>query len=134
MNPIDFTRPYALTRCPACEETSVKVIESRETKGDSIRRRRRECRECGYRDTTYEVTESFFKLAKENKDIVSRIRKFVSGSDEQAPEENVNTSDTTCEQCSHMSSYGCAFDFPEAGGSFAEECSLFSLSSHASAF
>ncbi|NBX50358.1 hypothetical protein EBT25_10540 [bacterium] len=134
MNPIDYSRSYALTRCPSCDQKAVKVIESRETRGDSIRRRRRECGECGYRDTTYEVTEAFFNLAKENKNALIRVRKVVLGSDGTAPKEIVNTSDTTCEQCCYMGSYGCAFDFPEAGGSFAEECSMFSLVSDASAF
>lgn len=134
MNPIDYARLHVSTRCPSCDQIAVKVIESRETRGDSIRRRRRQCGECGYRDTTYEVTESFFKLAKENKNVLSKIRKFVSGSDELPSEEIVNTSEATCEQCSHMAAYGCAFDFPEAGGSFAEECSMFALFSDASAF
>lgn len=134
MNPIDVARAHLSIRCPSCNEIAVKIIESRGTRGDSIRRRRRECGECGYRDTTYEVTESFFKLAKENKNILGKIRKFVSGSDKPEPKEIVNTLGATCERCSYMSSYGCAFDFPEAGGSFAEECSMYLLSSDAPTF
>jgi hypothetical protein len=33
---------------------------------------------------------------------------------------------STCINCAYWDS-GCAFDFPEAGGSFAEECSMFEL-------
>ena len=42
-------------RCPKCENTDDKVIETRVSKeGDSIRRRR-ECLGCGHRFTTYEM-------------------------------------------------------------------------------
>ena len=41
-------------RCPVCQRSDSKVVDSRETTdGDSIRRRR-ECLECGRRFTTYE--------------------------------------------------------------------------------
>lgn len=41
-------------RCPVCQRSDSKVVDSREaTDGDSIRRRR-ECLECGRRFTTYE--------------------------------------------------------------------------------
>lgn len=44
-------------KCPRCNETDLKVIESREAgDGDSIRRRR-ECQACHYRFTTYERIE-----------------------------------------------------------------------------
>lgn len=41
-------------RCPVCEHTESKVVDSRPADdGDSIRRRR-ECLSCGHRFTTYE--------------------------------------------------------------------------------
>ena len=41
-------------RCPVCQRSDSKVVDSRETTdGDAIRRRR-ECLECGRRFTTYE--------------------------------------------------------------------------------
>jgi transcriptional repressor NrdR len=41
-------------RCPLCNHTESKVVDSRSSDdGDSIRRRR-ECLSCGYRFTTYE--------------------------------------------------------------------------------
>lgn len=43
-----------LTRCPLCNGFA-KIIDSRSAK-DSVRRRR-ECIDCGYRFTTYEITK-----------------------------------------------------------------------------
>ncbi len=46
-------------RCPKCKYDDTKVLESRAAfDGQSIRRRR-ECRECDYRFTTYENLEEF---------------------------------------------------------------------------
>ncbi len=42
-------------KCPSCGFEETKVIESRQSH-DKIRRRR-ECVECGYRFTTFEITE-----------------------------------------------------------------------------
>jgi transcriptional repressor NrdR len=45
-------------RCPSCQSTSTRVVDSRLTEpGDTIRRRR-ECEECGGRFTTYERAEA----------------------------------------------------------------------------
>ncbi len=44
-------------RCPRCEETATRVIDSRDLEGGSTIRRRRECEACSYRFTTYERPE-----------------------------------------------------------------------------
>jgi transcriptional repressor NrdR len=45
-------------RCPSCDSTKTRVVDSRLTEpGDSIRRRR-ECEQCGSRFTTYERAEA----------------------------------------------------------------------------
>jgi transcriptional repressor NrdR len=41
-------------RCPFCNETRDKVVDSRESHGGAAVRRRRECLGCGRRFTTYE--------------------------------------------------------------------------------
>ena len=45
-------------KCPFCGYTDSQVIDSRPTDEDSRIRRRRECRKCGKRFTTYETVES----------------------------------------------------------------------------
>jgi transcriptional repressor NrdR len=44
-------------RCPRCEETATRVIDSRDLENGSTIRRRRECEACAYRFTTYERPE-----------------------------------------------------------------------------
>ncbi|MGH2384743.1 MAG: transcriptional regulator NrdR, partial [Candidatus Limnocylindria bacterium] len=44
-------------RCPRCEETGTRVIDSRDLESGSTIRRRRECETCSYRFTTYERAE-----------------------------------------------------------------------------
>jgi transcriptional repressor NrdR len=44
-------------RCPRCEATGTRVIDSRDLDAGSTIRRRRECETCAYRFTTYERPE-----------------------------------------------------------------------------
>jgi transcriptional repressor NrdR len=45
-------------RCPSCDSTKTRVVDSRLTEpGDAVRRRR-ECEQCGSRFTTYERSEA----------------------------------------------------------------------------
>ena len=44
-------------RCPRCEQTGTRVIDSRDLDSGSTIRRRRECETCSYRFTTYERPE-----------------------------------------------------------------------------
>jgi transcriptional repressor NrdR len=44
-------------RCPRCEATGTRVIDSRDLENGSTIRRRRECETCGHRFTTYERPE-----------------------------------------------------------------------------
>ena len=45
-------------KCPYCDFTDSKVIDSRPTEEGTSIRRRRECISCGKRFTTYEKVES----------------------------------------------------------------------------
>ncbi len=44
-------------KCPYCGETDDRVVDSRESRGTTAIRRRRECARCGRRFTTYEEVE-----------------------------------------------------------------------------
>ena len=48
-------------KCPSCgsADTKLNVIDSRPVEGSNSIRRRRECRACQFRFTTYEVVEEF---------------------------------------------------------------------------
>jgi len=53
-------------KCPYCSEGSTKVVDTRETTANEIRRRR-ECQACGERFTTYERVESLeLKVLKDD--------------------------------------------------------------------
>ncbi len=45
-------------RCPFCGSTEDKVLDSRESQGGDAVRRRRECKACGRRFTTFEQIET----------------------------------------------------------------------------
>ena len=45
-------------KCPYCNESDTKVIDSRPADDNSSIRRRRQCESCGKRFTTYEIIES----------------------------------------------------------------------------
>lgn len=42
-------------KCPSCNSSNTKVIETRATKDDTSTRRRRECEDCQYRFSTMET-------------------------------------------------------------------------------
>ena len=44
-------------RCPMCQHTDIRVLESRSAESGQSVRRRRECLSCGHRFTTYERIE-----------------------------------------------------------------------------
>jgi len=45
-------------RCPSCNGTENRVVDTRTSRGGQAVRRRRECLECGERFTTYEYVET----------------------------------------------------------------------------
>jgi len=49
-------------KCPFCENTDTKVIDSRPTEEGHAIRRRRECENCGKRFTTYEKVEEMLLM------------------------------------------------------------------------
>ena len=51
-------------RCPFCKRSQTKVLESRQ--GEDTLRRRRECKKCGKRYTTYERQETTNVLVVKN--------------------------------------------------------------------
>lgn len=55
-------------RCPFCKENQDKVVDSRSSDAGRIIRRRRQCRTCGRRFTTYEKVGEGFKLCVVKKD------------------------------------------------------------------
>lgn len=54
-------------KCPFCSENRDRVVDSRESRGGAIIRRRRECLSCGKRFTSYEQIEDIpYMVIKED--------------------------------------------------------------------
>lgn len=111
----------ATFRCLGCNtDATFYVIESR--KLDFYIRRRKKCNTCGKRMTTYEIPSEHFDQLKEAQEVLSSLKKILETKGVTA----VAGRTPTCEVCIHMNNYGkCTMDFPEAGGQFAAECSLY---------
>lgn len=54
-------------KCPKCQHSDTKVVDSRDTNDNKETRRRRECEKCGHRFTTFERVETanFVVIKKE---------------------------------------------------------------------
>ena len=68
-------------KCPYCEHTDSKVIDTRPTEEGTSIRRRRECLKCEKRFTTYEVVETMpiIVIKKDNSRQVFDREKIMSG-------------------------------------------------------
>lgn len=122
MTPQRHCFPKQAAICPVCKQQTAITLESRSNK-DASRRRRRACTECDHRYTTYEVDENFYRTAIINQRAIDKIIKCLNLDRSSFVNNDLVVHD--CSDCVHMRSYGCSFDFPDAGGAFANECSMF---------
>lgn len=109
-----------LKPCPYCKARAVRTLDCRKSYNAS--RRRKVCESCGKRYTTYEVDAEFFNSAIKNQQILSTIKSVLIN---ETLDESLAAPKTTCDLCANWEKESCAFDFPEAGGQFASECSMF---------
>ena len=63
-------------KCPYCFSPSNKVVDKRETENDKAVRRRRECKECNKRFTTYERIEGAILFVKKKKPPLCKLTEF----------------------------------------------------------
>ena len=120
-----------LSPCPACKAFSLSVIETRKTSVST--RRRKECRDCGYKLTTHEVSEKYFQEAKINCMLISKVRKAMElvpvveeveqTSLPSAPVEKLSVEEEyRCYKCAHMVSNSCTLGIPEFNTDEANDC------------
>lgn len=69
------------------------------------------------------MTEDFYRAAVLNQRAVDNFIKSLNLKS-CMPEDHAHDI-FSCDECVHMCAYGCSFDFPDAGGAFANECSMF---------
>ena len=109
------------TKCPKCASHAFYVLETRSNK--DYTRRRRHCKECGHRETFYEISQEryrkFQKESKELEELMLKLRKLLLGD-----EEPTNAKER-CKACTYASHGKCALGFPEAFTPDAYDCSAF---------
>lgn len=121
----------SLAPCPACKSLSLGVIETRKTSVST--RRRKECRDCGYKLTTHEVSEEYFQEAKINCMLISRVRKAMDLAPItkdvgetlllSAPIEELTVEEEyQCYKCAHMMNNSCTLGIPEFNTDGANDC------------
>ena len=120
-----------LSPCPACKALSLSVIETRKTSVST--RRRKECKDCGYKLTTHEVSEKYFQEAKINCMLISKVRKamelvpVVEEVEETTlpakPVEDLSVEEEyKCYKCAHMVNNSCTLGIPEFNTDEANDC------------
>jgi hypothetical protein len=100
--------------CPVCRYPRFNSTESHPTMGGDARRIRRRCSNCGHITTVYEVKRELLDELKELRATRERIRGLVGAG-----------TSSYCTECKHWGPDGCGLEIPEAGGTFASECSTF---------
>ena len=116
LRPIDIARANWPVNCSQCGASAVRVLERRPNR--HAIRRRKQCTECGFRETTYEISQEQFKELQ----VVAKVRQALLGTGRVEAAEPVGVQ---CSSCRHWAGVKCDFGFPEAGGAFAGECSMY---------
>ena len=103
--------------CEKCKSSRLRMTESHMISGNRVRRVRRVCRDCGHRHTLYEVSKEVLEELDESVALLKQLRNIL-GVDQRLPL-------IQCDSCTYWGDNGCSMDFPEAGGKFAGECSVY---------
>ncbi len=117
-----------ITRCPKCDTPAFCVVETRSNRA-YIRRRKR-CRECEYRATSYEISQERYRQLEEDSKTLHRLldhlQELVTGKGEPTGKVTVSNKVTIpCDQCDHANGDRCSFYYPEAFTPEAYDCSMF---------
>lgn len=63
--------------CEKCGGTNLYVVDSRPNHNGIGYKRRRECRDCGERFTTYEVTPEEYQMVVKSKKILKKVKEML---------------------------------------------------------
>lgn len=105
-----------------CGKYKLYVIESRKVAAgngcpEDHKRRRTECKSCGHRETTREISDILFQSLLTRSRLCEQLRDGMEGTD-------INPSNS-CLSCAHNSSHECSFGLPEYKTPEAEDCSMY---------
>lgn len=124
MKTIDYvgftTINQPLPTCPKCGQSSLRTIESKQSK--LAQRRRKKCDLCNYRVTTHEVTDEFFQEAKTNQLLIQKLKKLFNIQEIQEEVQLPAADEIPCMKCSYNCKDHCSFGFPEYDTDDAVDC------------
>jgi len=107
--------------CPQCGNRTFRATEIR-NREPQVRQRvpatriRRKCLTCKHAATSYEIDASQMKHFEKLQKFEEAVLKYMK----------LDTLEgDACYDCIHWDSKGCTMQLPEAGGTFAQDCSLF---------
>lgn len=114
LTPIQIANANRPTNCSTCGAPEVRVMETRPN--NQAIRRRKQCLACGCRETTYEISQAQYLQLK----TLNKLRAVLLGEDESSSKPGLS-----CSSCTYWQRNDCSMGFPEAGGSFAEDCACY---------
>jgi hypothetical protein len=113
--------------CHICHSTNVVVLESRFN--GSTQRRRRQCSDCTYKFTTYEITDEEYQLLKTRAKKLEEINQAIKVIFEPIKDKpKPRQSSCPCNSCIYASGSHCSHDYPEYGTMQAVDCNLYTKS------
>lgn len=119
------TPPPPRYRCSKCDSRQCYVLETKPSRHG--RRRRYVCPDCGYRETTYELSQARLDELIQADRLYQAIRQLLPSTRGSGDPCKSEAALHDCVHCIHWSTDRCALDIPEAGGAYASECSVFVL-------
>lgn len=103
--------------CEKCKSSKLRITESHLISEGRVRRVRRVCENCGHRHTLYEVSKEMLEQFEESAALLKQLRSVLG------VQKRLHL--VQCDSCIYWGNDGCSMDFPEAGGKFAGECSVY---------
>jgi len=101
--------------CPKCGGR-IRMLNT-EPNREGSRSRRYGCQDCGHRFSTIEVPLDWVEELRDLRQLRSQLRGLVGGSKVALI--------VSCDQCVHWYKDNCGLGIPEAGATFATDCSSF---------
>lgn len=119
-----MTSQESIKRCPICGEYKLYVIESRKAAPgngcpEEHKRRRLECKNCGHRETTREISDTLFQSLLIRSRLCEQLRDGMAGTDLRFS--------NGCMGCAHNNNnnQSCDFGLPEYKTPEAQDCTLY---------
>jgi hypothetical protein len=110
--------------CPNCYSSNLSTLETRAT--GSTQRRRRLCKDCSYRFTTYEMLQHEYDKCRGAIKLIRDVHELISPKPKTPLQTKVSRSMACpCNTCQYASGFKCSHGYPEYGTPQAEGCLMY---------